>query len=145
MKPLAPSPVKALSIRQPFAWRIMTGEKTIEYRSWKTDWRGTLLVHVSSKAKLSRAEALQWPEAHVYGVLLGSVVLHDITGAADDYSWHLRDPKPFARPIPMVGMLGLWEPHIVANCDHCSHEQEVTPLVPSHCCERCRRPFDVDW
>ena len=102
--------LRALTIRQPFAWQIMTGEKPIEYRSWKNEYRGLLLIHVSSKVKLSRAEAAEWPAANVYGVILGSVVLDRIEGQEGDYEWCLRDPRPLAEPIRCVGGLGLWKP-----------------------------------
>lgn len=35
----------ALTIRQPWAWAIMAGFKTVENRSWKTSVRGRILVH----------------------------------------------------------------------------------------------------
>ena len=41
--------MKTLSIRQPFASLICRGIKTIENRSWKTNYRGKLLIHASGK------------------------------------------------------------------------------------------------
>jgi hypothetical protein len=35
----------ALSIRQPWAWLIVNGFKTIENRSWLTNYRGPMLIH----------------------------------------------------------------------------------------------------
>jgi hypothetical protein len=49
--------LRALTIRRPFAWQIMAGAKTTEYRRWDTEYRGVFLVHVSSKVKLTPAEA----------------------------------------------------------------------------------------
>lgn len=40
--------MKALSIRQPYISLILTGEKSIELRTWKTQYRGDLLL-VASK------------------------------------------------------------------------------------------------
>lgn len=40
--------MKALSIKQPWAFLIARGEKTIETRLWETDYRGELLI-VASK------------------------------------------------------------------------------------------------
>lgn len=40
--------IKALSLKQPWANMIASGEKTIETRRWSTDYRGPLLI-VSSK------------------------------------------------------------------------------------------------
>jgi hypothetical protein len=39
--------MKALSIRQPWAWLIVNGYKDIENRSWPTRYRGDVLVHAS--------------------------------------------------------------------------------------------------
>lgn len=41
--------MKALSIRQPWAWLIANGYKDIENRSWQTKFRGPVLIHASSK------------------------------------------------------------------------------------------------
>lgn len=40
--------MKALSIRQPWAWLIVNGIKTVENRSWATKFCGRFLVHASS-------------------------------------------------------------------------------------------------
>ena len=40
--------MRCLSVRQPWAWAICSGEKTIENRSWATDYRGTIAVHASA-------------------------------------------------------------------------------------------------
>jgi len=37
--------MKALSIRQPWAWLIVQGFKDVENRSWKTSYRGMFLIH----------------------------------------------------------------------------------------------------
>ena len=39
--------MKAISIHQPWASLIAFGEKRFETRSWKTDYRGPLLIHAS--------------------------------------------------------------------------------------------------
>lgn len=39
--------MKALSIRQPWAWLIVNGHKDIENRSWATKYRGPVLIHAS--------------------------------------------------------------------------------------------------
>lgn len=40
--------MKALSIRQPWAWLIVNGFKDIENRSWRTKYRGPVLIHASA-------------------------------------------------------------------------------------------------
>jgi hypothetical protein len=39
--------MKALSIRQPWAWLIVNGHKDIENRSWATKFRGPVLIHAA--------------------------------------------------------------------------------------------------
>ena len=46
--------MKALSVKQPFAEFIATGEKDIEMRTWRTDYRGPILICASSKGVLSK-------------------------------------------------------------------------------------------
>lgn len=43
--------MKALSVRQPWAHLILSGDKTIEVRSWKTNYRGQLLICTSQAEK----------------------------------------------------------------------------------------------
>lgn len=40
--------MKALSVRQPWAYLIASEQKTIEVRSWRTDYRGKILITASS-------------------------------------------------------------------------------------------------
>jgi len=42
--------MKTLSVRQPYASLICYGVKTVENRTWKTDYRGRLLIHASGGA-----------------------------------------------------------------------------------------------
>lgn len=41
--------MKVLSIKEPFASLILNKHKTIETRSWKTNYRGELFIHASGK------------------------------------------------------------------------------------------------
>lgn len=42
--------MRALSIRQPWAWLIVNGHKDIENRDWATQFRGPVLIHASKTA-----------------------------------------------------------------------------------------------
>lgn len=44
--------MKAISVRNPWAYFIMIDEKTIEVRTWKTDYRGDLLICSSASPKI---------------------------------------------------------------------------------------------
>lgn len=39
--------MKALSIRQPWAWAILNADKDIENRDWRTNFRGRIAVHAA--------------------------------------------------------------------------------------------------
>ena len=47
--------MKALSVKQPWANMIASGEKTIETRKWFTDYRGLLLIVSSRKPSIDPA------------------------------------------------------------------------------------------
>ena len=49
--------MKAISIQQPWAWLICAGFKDIENRSWKTNYRGEILIHAGKKIDKS---AIEW-------------------------------------------------------------------------------------
>ena len=38
-----------LSVRQPWAWLIVSGHKPVENRTWRTDYRGPLLIHAGGR------------------------------------------------------------------------------------------------
>ena len=60
--------MKALSIRQPWAWAIVNGWKTIENRKWQTRYRGPLLIHAGARTVLQdEALDLQFIIATVTG------------------------------------------------------------------------------
>lgn len=50
--------MKAITIKQPWASLIAHGIKPIENRSWKTNFRGTVLIHASAKASGTLYELL---------------------------------------------------------------------------------------
>jgi hypothetical protein len=54
--------MKVLSLTQPWATLICLGAKKIETRSWKTSYRGTLLIHASkSYPKWAKETAAEEP------------------------------------------------------------------------------------
>lgn len=122
--------MKALSIRQPWAWLIIHGGKDIENRSWHTKFRGRFLVHASSGCTRKEwAEAVSFAlEAGMIkhpadvpaidelqrGGIIGSVELVDSVDTSDS-PWYmgekgfvLRDPKPLGF-TPIKGRLGFFD------------------------------------
>ena len=54
--------MKALSIRQPWAWEIVQGYKVVEFRSWKTNIREPILIHASTTVGKKQQEELRLEE-----------------------------------------------------------------------------------
>jgi len=50
--------MKALSIKQPWAWLICKGFKTIENRDWTTAFRGRFYVHAGKVSEATNKEVL---------------------------------------------------------------------------------------
>lgn len=46
--------MKALSIRQPWAWLVVNGHKPVENRTWETLYRGPLQIHAG--LQMTRAD-----------------------------------------------------------------------------------------
>lgn len=124
--------MKALTVKRPWAWAIVSGQKDIENRSRRTHHRGELLIHAGTGwdghptvlEKLIRL-GVEIPSPvdpetvdHPYfasGAIIGSVqVVNCITESWSPWAvpgyhhWLLRDAIVFPEPIPCRGMLGLW-------------------------------------
>lgn len=55
--------MKALSVKQPWAWLICNGYKDIENRNWATDYRGEFLIHASKNLDQTMLKLLmRWSE-----------------------------------------------------------------------------------
>ena len=101
--------MKALSIREPWASMITDGRKTIETRNWKTNHRGLLAIHRSGPGGAIVAVA-DVEEIEVYTPAhriraFGGMLLPP----SPRYSWFLTHIVSLPCPIPIKGMLGLWD------------------------------------
>ena len=101
--------MRALSIKEPWASLIASGEKTIETRTWKTNYRGPLLVCASKR-----------PKRVLSGCAIAVVELVDCRpmvradeGAArcnyyyGAYAWELKNVRQI-KPFSVEGKLGLF-------------------------------------
>lgn len=111
--------MKAISIRQPWAWLIVNGHKDIENRSWRTKYRGQVLVHASQGVKRSDYDA-----AYALASRLGIKLPHrsefetgGIVGVATITDCVEQSESPWffgengfvladSRPLPFVQMKG---------------------------------------
>lgn len=123
--------MKAISIKQPWASLIVHGIKNIENRSWRTNFRGRVLIHASAShgrkfsvdltdAQTKAAFATIAKETMFgnmpFGSIIGSVEIVDCVQNhpsiwADKvvYNWVLANPILFPEPILAKGKLSLWE------------------------------------
>jgi hypothetical protein len=70
------SPIKALTIRQPWAELILRGRKPYELRSWRTNYRGLLVIHAAAKINAENARRLGLnPEKLIAGAFVGVAIL----------------------------------------------------------------------
>ena len=120
--------LKAISIREPWAWAILHAGKDIENRSWRTHFRGVVVIHAASgmtKAeyawgakiimKITGLEPPPWPMAETRGCIVGLVNIVDCVEKSKskwfggDYGFVLNNPRSLAKPIPCAGALGFWD------------------------------------
>lgn len=101
----APQKMLALSVRQPWAELIMSGEKEAEYRRYPTQVRDTVYVYAGLK-KYRRDVMDDLTEElglDVYeldrGVLVGTVEVYDCEETEDGYAWLLQNPVRFEQPL----------------------------------------------
>ena len=124
--------MKAITIKQPWASLIAAGLKDIENRTWKTNFRGRVLIHaakVSVKDGWSALNGMQIKKVskHKYklygdnedlpkGAIIGSVEIVDCVqnhpspwAEKGVWNWVLANPILFPEPIPAKGKLSFWE------------------------------------
>jgi hypothetical protein len=95
---------KALSIRQPWAEKILNGSKKIEYRKVPNSKEGQ---RVYIYASLGKTDKSQWQreftveevEALPKGVLVGTVEIGKCVSKGGGYEWHLLNPKRLSKPV----------------------------------------------
>ncbi len=124
--------MKVLTIKQPFASLIAEGYKEYEFRTWKTKYRGPLLIHAGlgvDKEAMKRYESLNldYPK----GQIIAKVNLTDCLEVDDNLKKELKeknylvykgaiisDKKEYAfkleniekiDKIPIKGKLSFWD------------------------------------
>lgn len=122
--------MKALTIKQPWAALIIEGYKQYEFRSWKTNYRGKILIHAGlsfEKDMVKRFE--QYNLNYITGAIIGEAVITDCilvdekfneklrctntlvyarSNHVETYAWKLENVKKYDNPIYVKGKLGLW-------------------------------------
>lgn len=125
--------MKVLTIKQPFASLIAEGIKEYEFRTWKTKYRGELLIHAGKsidKKAMKKYEKynLEYP----IGSIIAKVTITDCIKIDDNTKKILKEKNIFVyenaiknedgklygfklenvekvNPIKVNGKLGLWD------------------------------------
>jgi len=132
--------MKAISVRQPWAWLLIHGGKDIENRDWPTGFRGRIAIHAAKGMTVQEwqdaadfvadfdehlANRIPGPHVLVRGAIIGTMELQNCVARSyspwfqGKYGFMLSDPQP-CDPIPIKGALGLWE-----------WDSQTAPAVPA--------------
>ena len=143
--------MKAITIRQPFASLIAAGIKEYEFRTWKTNYRGEILIHAGKGidkeamkkfellnlcyptgciiAKANLTDCIPVTEAEKEKLRARNFLVYSGTTEAPNWNGYGFKFENVERiePICMNGMLGLWEFNIKNTCGD-SNEGNQTVL-----------------
>ncbi|MBR2708540.1 MAG: ASCH domain-containing protein [Bacilli bacterium] len=119
--------MKALTIKEPWASLIVQGFKKFEFRSWKTNYRGKVLIHAGlSKENIEKYKDYNLDissgeiigEAYIADCILVDEKLDKSLRKIDEkvygnnhvglYAFKLENVKKYNKKIKVKGNLGLW-------------------------------------
>ncbi len=119
--------MKAITLKEPWASLVVQGFKEYEFRTWKTNYRGKILVHAGkSRDDISRFSDYNLDLSS--GEIIGEVYITDcilVDKALDKklreldsivygrdhvglYAFKLENAKKYEKKIKCKGKLGLW-------------------------------------
>ena len=105
--------MKALSIHPYYAMAIVAGQKTVECRSWSTDYRGDILICSTAKkyhgtipghalGVVSLEDVVPFEKRHLKDALMEPKDFH-----YNNFAWILSYNR-LVVPVPVKGRLSLW-------------------------------------
>ena len=123
--------MKVLTVKQPWADLIVSGVKDIENRTWRTNYRGRILIH-SAQSVTPREELRAYPlpalrravgqscesgDEYLTSSIIGSVEITDCVmnhpsewAEQGVWNWVLSNPQKYDVPIKNVrGKLSIWD------------------------------------
>ncbi len=122
--------MKVLTIKQPWASLIIEGYKKYEFRSWKTKYRGKILIHAGMSLEKDMVDRFKsYNLDYPLGCIIGEATLEDCilvdeefneqlrkensivygrSNHVETYAWKLSNIKKYKKPIYIKGQLGLW-------------------------------------
>ena len=114
--------IKALSVRGDFIMDMIAGKKKIEYRTWKTNYRGPILMCSTAKKVAGAA-----PGYAICVVNLKSIQYFPLEGF---YHWNI-ELASVIKPIHVKGQLKLFnvDDNLIEPISMKEFESEVRPLI----------------
>ena len=121
--------MKTLTIKEPWASLIINGYKTYEFRSWKTNYRGKILIHAGKSLEKDQVKKIEkYNLKYSSGEIIGEATITDCikvdkeldqklreknnlvygNNHIDNYAWKLENIKKYDKKIKINGKLGLW-------------------------------------
>lgn len=122
--------MKVITLKQPWATLVAEGLKKYEFRSWKTNYRGRILIHAGKsidKVGMERVKHLnlEYPTSKILGEVeifaclklnesINKKIIKEnpiIYGHKEDrtgYAWVLRNNKKIDSNKIIKGKLGIW-------------------------------------
>ncbi len=121
--------MKVLTLKQPWATLVAEGIKKYEFRTWKTKYRGKVLIHAGAgidKKEMDKFKDLdlEFPSKRIIAVVditdcleldddLNKKIINENNIAYGDkyrcgYAWKLNNVKKIKSNKKINGKLGLW-------------------------------------
>ena len=123
--------MKAITLKEPWASLVVNGYKTYEFRSWKTSYRGKILIHAAKscdKNNIDRFNSynLDYGNSEIIGeaeiidcvkvddelrkkLLKVDNVVYSESGFNETYAFVLSNCKKYDKYIPCKGKLNIWQ------------------------------------
>ena len=121
--------MKVLTLKQPWATLVSEGIKEYEFRSWKTNYRGKVLIHAGAgidKKEMERFKDLnlKYPSKRIIAEVeiedclelddkLNQKIISEnniayVSKIRTGYAWKLKNVKKIKSNKEINGKLGLW-------------------------------------
>lgn len=122
--------MKALTIKEPWASLIIEEYKKYEFRSWKTKYRGKILIHAGLSIEKDMMERFKDYNIDINpGYIIGEATITDCilvdeefncelrsidpvvygrSNHTETYAWKLENVVKYENQISCKGKLGLW-------------------------------------
>lgn len=110
--------MKAISIKQPWAWAILHAGKDVENRSWSTPFRGEIVIHATQMELDVKFPVGVSPPSKSDMILGAAVGVAEIVDAVQrssskwftgPYGFVLRNPRALPHPVSCKGNMGIWD------------------------------------